>query len=328
MPAEGPAGPLLRRLAATGLRAAGTAAMATGPDGWCRVKPVAWLPMAFDYKLEPNPAYTGQHGPLAFEDPWWKVVLIILAILLEIASLVYDYVEAGQDPRFIIGNIARNGDAMVNGIDAAVCSLNGSRGTDLGELDAQGDDANNGLPIEGLGNVIALDRTDNGDHAIQDAVLGSVVWKSGGRSGTTRGVVNSINLSTTITYDTEDTISGPVTYTNQVSVNQIAGMEQPVSQAGDSGSVWVDMATKRAIALNFAGAAVRRRHERRRQPHPRGRRPPQHPLQRLSHDGRRLLRQARQGHRRRHRARDGAAGRARRRRRRRRARAQGRQAHG
>jgi hypothetical protein len=38
-----------------------------------------------------------------------------------------------------------------------------------------------------------------------------------------------------------------------VQVNQIASMPQPVSQAGDSGSVWVDMGSKRAVALNFAG---------------------------------------------------------------------------
>ncbi len=225
----------------------------TGKDGWCRVKPVAWLPVSFEYKIEPNPAYAGQHGPLAFEDPWWKLVLIILAILLAIASLVYDYVEAGQDPHFIIGQIVRNGDAMTNLMDCAVCNLNGSRGVDLGELDAQGDDVNNGLPIEGLGNIIQLDRTDNGNFGVQNAVLGNVVWKSGGRSGTTRGVVNAINFATNITYDTEDTISGTLNFTNQVQINQISGMEQPVSQAGDSGSVWVDMATKRPVALNFAG---------------------------------------------------------------------------
>ena len=225
----------------------------TGKDGWCRVKPVAWLPVSFDYRIEPNPAYVGQLGPLPFEDPWWKVILIILAILLAIASLIYDYVEAGQDPRFIIGKIARNGDANTNAIDCAVCDLNGSRGVDLGHEDAQSDDVNNGLPIEGLGNIIQLDRTDNGDSGIQDAVMGNVVWKSGGRSGTTRGVVNSITYSTNVPYDTEDTISGTVNYTNQVQVIQIVGMEQPVSQAGDSGSVWVDMGSKRPVALNFAG---------------------------------------------------------------------------
>ncbi len=225
----------------------------TGMDGWCRVKPVAWLPMSFEYKIEPNPAYTGQYGPLAFEDPWWKVILIIIAILLAIASLIYDYVEAGQDPKFIIGQIVRNGNAMANLVDSAVCNLNGSRGVDLGELDAQNDDVNNGSPIEGLGNIIQLDRTDNGDSGIQDAVIGNTVWKSGGRSGTTRGVVNAVNFATNVNYDTEDTISGTLNYTNQVLVTQITGMEQPLSQAGDSGSVWVDMASKRPVALNFAG---------------------------------------------------------------------------
>jgi hypothetical protein len=227
----------------------------TGVDGWCRVRPVGWLPVSFEYKIEPNPAYTGQYGPLAFEDPWWKVILIIIAILLAIASLVYDYVEAGQDPRFIIGKIVRNGAAATNHIDGAVCNLNGSRGVNLGEIDAQGDDVNNGSPIEGLGNIIQLDRTDNGDSGIEDAVVGNIVWKSGGRSGTTRGTVNAVDFATSITYDTEDTISGTVSYTDQVLVTQIVGMEQPLSQAGDSGSVWVDMASKRPIALNFAGAA-------------------------------------------------------------------------
>ena len=225
----------------------------TGLDGWCRVRPVGWLPVSFEYMIEPNPAYTGQFGPLAFEDPWWKVILIIIAILLAIASLIYDYVAAGQDPRFIIGRIVRNGDANTNAMDCAVCDLNGSRSVDFGQLDAQGDDVNNTLPIEGVGNIIQLDRTDNGDFGIQDAVVGNVVWKSGGRSGTTRGVVNAIDYATNVAYDTEDTISGTINFTNQVQVNQIVGMEQPLSQGGDSGSVWVDMGSKRPVALNFAG---------------------------------------------------------------------------
>jgi hypothetical protein len=225
----------------------------TGVDGWCRVKPVGWLPLSFEYAIEPTPPFGGQHGPLAFEDPWWKVLLIILAVLLEIASLVYDYIEAGHDARFIIGKILRNGDAAANAIDCAVASLNGSRGIDLGEEDAQSDDVNNGLPIEGLGGIISLDRTDNGKFGVQAATVGNTAWKSGGRSGTTRGTVTSTTFATNVTYDTEDTISGTINYSNQVLITQITGMEQPLSQAGDSGSAWIDMASKRAIALNFAG---------------------------------------------------------------------------
>lgn len=225
----------------------------TGVDGWCRVKPVGWLPLSFDYSIEPTSPFGGQQGPLAFEDPWWKVLLIILAVLLEIASLVYNYVEAGQDPKFIIGKIMRTGDAAANAIDCAVSSLNGARGVDLGEEDAQSDDVNNGLPIEGLGGIIALDRTDNGNFGVEAAIIGNTVWKSGGRSGTTRGTVKSTNYATNITYDTEDTISGTITYSNQVLITQIVDMEQPISQAGDSGSAWIDMASKRPVALNFAG---------------------------------------------------------------------------
>lgn len=227
----------------------------TGLDGWCRVKPVAWLPVAFEYKIEPNPAYSGQLGPLAFEDPWWKVILLILAIILAIASLIYDYTHASEDPKFIIGQMLRLGDPATSGVDAAVCNLNGSRRVDLGELDAQGDDRNNGSPIQGLDTIIQLNRSDNGDNGIQDAVIGNVVWKSGGTSATTRGVVRMTTYATPITYDENDTISGSVSYTNQVLVNQIVGMEQPLSQGGDSGSVWVDLATGRAVALNFAGPA-------------------------------------------------------------------------
>ena len=225
----------------------------TGVDGWCRVKPVAWLPVAFEYKIEPNPAYSGQLGPLPFEDPWWKGVLIFLAILLTIASIIYDYVMASEDPQFVIGQMLRLGDPAVTGVDGAVCNLNGSRGVDLGSLDAQGDDANNGSPVQGLNTIIQLDRTDNGDNGIQDAVLGNVVWKSGARSATTRGVVNATNFATTIPYDESDTISGDITFNNQVEVTQIAALAQPLSQGGDSGSVWVDLASGRPVALNFAG---------------------------------------------------------------------------
>ena len=78
---------------------------------------------------------------------WTRRLAIAIAVILAIASLVYDYVNAGQDPRFIIGKVARNGDANANAIDCAVCDLNGSRGTDFGELDAQSDDVNKEFKI-------------------------------------------------------------------------------------------------------------------------------------------------------------------------------------
>jgi hypothetical protein len=230
----------------------------SGKDGWCRVPPVFWLPVEFEYRFEPDPAYPGQFGPLAFQDPWWKVVLIIIAALLALASIIYDYVFAAQDPQFAIGQVDQLADVNTSKIDAATANLNGSRGVDLGLLDAQGDDVNNGNPIAALDSIVQLDRTDNGDNGLANAVIGNVVWKSGGTSATTRGVVVSTNTMTSINYDDEgghDTISGTITFTNQVVVNQIVGFEQPLSQGGDSGSTWVDLASGRPVALNFAGPA-------------------------------------------------------------------------
>lgn len=218
----------------------------SGSDDWCRVRPVPWLPIAFEYRLVPNPAYADQFGPLAFGDPWWKVVLIIVAVLLAIASVIYDYIAAGQDPDFVIGTIAAKSDRRTNGVDAAVALLNSSRGRDFGVLEAQADDRNNGQPVGGpTGGTIALDRTDNGNRGVADAVVGNVVFKSGARSATTRGSVSSIGLNTNVE---------GIPYTNQVLVVPLAApANQPLSQAGDSGSLWVDLASRRPVALNFAG---------------------------------------------------------------------------
>ncbi|AAU26365.1 TPA: hypothetical protein JBG74_02210 [Legionella pneumophila] len=224
----------------------------TGVDGWCRVKPVFWLPLDFEYKVVPNPAYIGQFGPLAFEDPWWKVVLIILAIILAIASVIYDYVYASEDDQYIIGQVVRNGDAPINLVDAAVSNLNGSRGVDLGQLDAQGNDINNGSPITVLDSIIQLDRTAAGSYfGTLDAVLGNVVWKSGATSATTRGFISTLGTSVSIPYDEHDTLSDTVTYINEVVISELAAIPQTLSDPGDSGSVWVDLATARPVALNY-----------------------------------------------------------------------------
>lgn len=227
----------------------GGGAQGPGADDWCRYKPFHMIPLEFEYRVVPNPAYAGQHGPLAFEDPWWKVVLLIVAAILALASLIYDYIYAGQDPEFVIGRITRKSDPAADSVDAAVALLNDSRGRDMNVLEAQGNDRNNGLPIAGVtGGTVFIDRTDNGDRGIADATVGNVVFKSGARSGTTRGTVTSISLDV----DVEGTA-----FTDQVLVNQLpAPDDQPLSQGGDSGSVWVDLASRRPVALNFAGPAT------------------------------------------------------------------------
>lgn len=228
----------------------GEGGMGDGPgsDNWCRFKPFHWIPVEFEYRIVPNPAYVGQFGPLAFEDPWWKVVLIILAALLAAASLVYDYIKAGEDSNFVIGKITAKSARTTSNVDAAIALLNGSRGNDLNVLEAQGDDRNNGLPINGAtGGTISIARSDNGDRGIEDPVAGNVVFKSGARSATTRGTISSISLNTSVE---------GINYTNQVLIVPLATPNnQPLSQGGDSGSLWVDLTSRRPVALNFAGPA-------------------------------------------------------------------------
>lgn len=54
------------------------------------------LPTDVTYSLEPNPSYEGIRGPLPYEDPWWKIVLAILAALFAGGALLYDYFSDGD----------------------------------------------------------------------------------------------------------------------------------------------------------------------------------------------------------------------------------------
>lgn len=61
-------------------------------DHWRNYRPLHWLPVEFEYRVVPNPPYAGQFGPLAFDDPWWKVVLVTLAVHLAPASLIHNHI--------------------------------------------------------------------------------------------------------------------------------------------------------------------------------------------------------------------------------------------
>lgn len=43
------------------------------------------------YEWVPAPPYEGPRGPFPYEDPWWKIALAILAVLLLAGALLYDY---------------------------------------------------------------------------------------------------------------------------------------------------------------------------------------------------------------------------------------------
>jgi hypothetical protein len=47
-----------------------------------------FLPHRLVVEVVPNPPYAGQYADLPFQDPWWKIVLCIIALILAIAAAV------------------------------------------------------------------------------------------------------------------------------------------------------------------------------------------------------------------------------------------------
>jgi hypothetical protein len=62
-----------------------------GPD--FKLCPVGYLPHDIEFSWTPTPPYEGQYSDLPFEDPWWKVVLCVLAVLLLIGSAIAEAVD-------------------------------------------------------------------------------------------------------------------------------------------------------------------------------------------------------------------------------------------
>lgn len=96
----------------------------------------------------------------------------------------------------------------------------------------------------------------------ETARLGAMVAKSGRTTSLTRGIVDGVSLSTTISYHPDVVQS----FLNQIRIVPRApwpAVDAEISSGGDSGSVWINEATNRAIGLHFAGEndhAVRAEH--------------------------------------------------------------------
>jgi len=54
-----------------------------------------FLPHEVMVGVEPQPPYLGQYGDLPFSDPWWKIVLCIIAAILAIAAAVAQALSGG-----------------------------------------------------------------------------------------------------------------------------------------------------------------------------------------------------------------------------------------
>ena len=236
----------------------------------------AW-PSVVDYAIDYRPPFAGQFGPIPFDDPWWKVLLVIIAIILSLAagaSSVADLANHSDD--VVIGTLTRS---ILNAqssepaiqplpdepgsIDAAVVTLNGDRALTtavFSTLDAESGEFYTTTPIVALDgridtpgtiltnaqiNTIFQNLADNpADPAAQAAVR---AYKTGARSGVALGVLSSLDPVAPRSDD-----GTTVYFLNQVVFTQDGDTTDALSCPGDSGSLWFQQGTNAVIALNHA----------------------------------------------------------------------------
>ena len=142
--------------------------------------------------------------------------------------------EAITQPGRLDGGTATDGVATLTRMelgprmDAAVATLDGGRP--------------HTRDILGIGTVTGT----------EDAVLGMNVVKSGRTTGLTEGVVDGVAMSTRIDYGDP----GVVRFNDQIRIVPRPPWPQvdvEISRGGDSGSVWLNESTNKAVGLHFAG---------------------------------------------------------------------------
>ncbi|MES2949005.1 MAG: hypothetical protein V4858_10735 [Pseudomonadota bacterium] len=52
-----------------------------------------YLPLSYSVRITETPPFPGQYGDLPFQDPWWKILLCILAALLLLAAAIAEAVD-------------------------------------------------------------------------------------------------------------------------------------------------------------------------------------------------------------------------------------------
>jgi hypothetical protein len=215
-----------------------------GGHGWERVcQPGAiWLPLGFDYGVEIKGGFTGQHGPLAFQDPWWKILLLIIALIAWLAGVITQIVadktgwENTGDHSRKIGMVGASNRITT---DACIIELDGSRPALQKVVDAITGEPNN-QPIIGLDTVIPIDPQVALPSLAPADVMGQHVYKSGSRTGLTHGIISSIGPMTQNRghNGTPDPRHPDLALANQLKIGADPAFgEQQFSDHGDSGSL-------------------------------------------------------------------------------------------
>jgi len=197
-----------------------------------------WLPAEFEYTVDVG-GFDGTTGPLPFEDPWWKIFLLIIAVIAAIIAAVADQTGLGKSQEPIrIGTVGAH---STNNVDAALVDLDNSRGFRQSVADAIA-----GEPHQNP--EIALSALIDLDPQVTPAFVGMRVVKSGARTGLTHGIVTSINApmnqcrgtwNATTSTCTPDPARPNLLMTNQIAIAQDPTFGEPTTDAGDSGSLWL-----------------------------------------------------------------------------------------
>ncbi|WP_380674818.1 hypothetical protein [Salinigranum sp. GCM10025319] len=206
------------------------------------------VPKRYSFDVTPRQPYEGQYGPLPFDDPWWKVLLLIVAAVLFVAGMLEEGSDlAYHDEDIVIGTLSR---FQADDVDAALCRLDTDRTLGFQEvLDAQSDEDHQ-EPIESLDAVVSLERPVMTKEEVEDILLLPLddpdrkVFKSGARTGLTHGLINGLAP------DGHDEATFSI---DQLIVVSDPDFDEEVSDSGDSGSVWVHTESRRPIALNHSG---------------------------------------------------------------------------
>lgn len=221
-------------------------------------EPFYAMPTRLRASFEPTFPFAGQYGPLLYDDPWWKVALAILALLLWLAGALEEGAQSAyEDEDFVIGRLF---DSIQHNLDAALCEIDTSRDLAFGTvLDAQSDEDNQD-PAEGGvgGNVTGIGPGVMTEQDIQDLLdeaartgdlRGLRVFKSGARTGLTFAEITRFSAPWT----RNDGTQFQDTNRRTVEFEAVGGGGGNISDKGDSGSVWIHADSRRIVALNHSG---------------------------------------------------------------------------
>lgn len=223
-------------------------------DGRFCYDPFFAFPTKFSYTITPRTPFAGQYGPIPFEDPWWKVLLLIIAAILLLAGALSEAADvAYHDEDLVIGKLGRS---QQTDVDAALCVLDTDRTLGFGlVLDAASDETNQAFE-SALDGLVTLATTIMPIAEVMALLADPTtpssqlqVFKSGATTGLTHGLISGFTAAPFTRTDDGTQFNLP-----QLTIAPDPAFGENVSQPGDSGSIWIHRATGRPVGLHHSGS--------------------------------------------------------------------------